>query len=119
MLLLPGGLDSWSVSLLKGGYPPLEVGYIFSAEVPGALLFFPSVFSRYVALHAVPMMIGASRFWLVRNGFYFTAAGAEFPLVWLALRWIYFVGGDRAYALVRSPDLPSLARRLSAIAAVK
>ena len=32
-----------------------------------------------------PMMIGAAQFWLVRKGFYFTKAGAELPLVWLAL----------------------------------
>jgi putative oxidoreductase len=48
----------------------------------------------------------------VRKGFYFTKAGAELPLVWLALLVIQGVAGDGSYALVRSPDWRDLAGRL-------
>ena len=71
---------------------------------PGALLLIPGVLSRYVALYAMPMMFGAAEFWLVRKGFYFTKAGAELPLVWLALLGLQVVLGDGSHALVRSPD---------------
>ena len=57
-----------------------------------------------VALYALPMMLGAAQFWLVRKGFYFTKAGAELPLVWAALLGIQFVAGDGAWALVRTPS---------------
>jgi putative oxidoreductase len=49
------------------------------------------------------MMIGAAQFWMVRKGFYFTKAGAELPIVWAALLLIQAIGGDGAWALLRSP----------------
>jgi putative oxidoreductase len=75
-----------------------------SAELAGAVLLIPGIFARYAALYALPMMIGAAQFWLVRTGFYFTKAGAELPLVWAALLFVQAVGGDGAYALLPSPD---------------
>ncbi|MBW8813274.1 MAG: DoxX family membrane protein [Caulobacterales bacterium] len=112
LTILPGGLEAWWGNLVKAGYPPFVPAYVLSAEVAGALLMIPGVLSRYVALYAVPMMIGAAQFWLVRKGFYFTKAGAELPLVWLALLGIQVVIGDGAYALAPSPDWRSLAGRL-------
>ena len=78
-----------------------------------ALLLIPGVLTRYVALYAMPMMLGAAQFWLVRKGFYFTKAGAELPLVWLALLGLQVAAGDGAYALVRSPDLGRILQRLT------
>jgi len=52
----------------------------------------------------MPMMIGAAHFWMTRNGFFFTKAGAELPLVWLALLAIQAVAGDGPFAKLRSPD---------------
>ena len=101
--VLPGGIETWWVNLLHAGYPAFVPGYVLSTEIAGALLLIPGVLTRYVALYAVPMMIGAAQFWLVRKGFYFTNAGAELPLVWLALLGIQAVVGDGAWALVRSP----------------
>ena len=59
------------------------------------------------------MMLGAAQFWLVRKGFYFTDAGAELPLVWLALLGVQVLLGDGAYALVRSPHPRRLLQRRS------
>ncbi|HZZ31529.1 MAG TPA: DoxX family membrane protein [Phenylobacterium sp.] len=112
LAVLPGGAEAWWGNLVKAGYPPFVPAYVLSAEVAGALLMIPGVLSRYVALYAIPMMIGAAQFWLVRKGFYFTKAGAELPLVWLALLAIQVVMGDGAYALVGSPDWRSLVARL-------
>jgi len=111
--VLPGGLLAWRDGLIGNGYPSFVSYYVLSAEFAGALLLIPGVFARYVALYAAPMMIGAAQFWLARNGFYFTKAGAELPLVWLALLCIQAMGGDGAYALIRSPKGRKLLGRLS------
>lgn len=103
--ILPGGIERWWEGLVRSGYPEFVPAYVLSAELAGALLLIPGVLVRYVALYAIPMMIGASEFWLVRKGFYFTNAGAELPLVWLGLLCIQAVLGDGPCALLRSPDL--------------
>jgi putative oxidoreductase len=103
--ILPGGLPAWWSGLVRSGYPALVPAYVLSAEVLGALLLIPGVLTRWVALFAMPMMAGAAQFWLVRNGFYFTKAGAELPLVWLALLGLQFILGDGVFALVPSPPL--------------
>jgi putative oxidoreductase len=105
-----GGLEGWFEGLVKLGYPPYVPAYVLTAEIAGALLLIPGVMSRYVALYAMPMMIGAAQFWWVRNGFYFTDAGAELPLVWLALLGLLVVLGDGPYALVASPSPRRLLR---------
>jgi putative oxidoreductase len=108
--LFPGGLPAWWAGLVGQGYPAFVPAYVFSAEIAGALLLIPGIFARYVALYALPMMIGAAHFWLVRTGFYFTKAGAELPLVWAALLFVQAVGGDGAYALLPSPAWRRLQR---------
>jgi putative oxidoreductase len=44
------------------------------------------------------MMLGAAQFWLVRKGFYFTAAGAELPIVWSIMLILQAMLGDGPYA---------------------
>jgi putative oxidoreductase len=112
--LLPGGVQAWWASLLSSGYPAFVPAYVLSAEFAGALLLIPGVCSRCVAFYAMPMMLGAAEFWLVRKGFYFTGGGAELPLVWLALLGLQVIVGDGSLALVRSPDwrLPAGKRRV-------
>ena len=118
LAILPGGLNAWWGNLLANGYPGFVPAYVLSAELLGALLLIPGVLTRYVAIYAMPMMIGAAHYWLTRNGFYFTQGGAELPLVWLALLGIQVTGGDGARAMVRSPHpgrlLASLRRRAPA-----
>ena len=104
LFVLPGGLGSWWSGLLQSGYPPYVPAYVLSAELADALLLIPGFFVRYAALYAMPMMLGAAQFWLVRKGFYFTRAGAELPLVWFCLLGLQAMLGDGPWALVRSPD---------------
>lgn len=104
LALFPGGLPAWWAALVGNGYPPFVPAYVVSAEVLGALLLIPGVMTRYVALYAMPMMLGAAHFWLMRKGFYFTGGGAELPLVWLALLGVQVLAGDGRFALVASPD---------------
>lgn len=109
LAILPGGLFAWWNNLLRSGYPALVPAYVLTAEIMGALLLIPGVFPRLVALYAIPMMAGAAQYWLVRTGFYFTKAGAELPIVWLALLCLQVVLGDGTYALV--PSRRILSRR--------
>ena len=111
--VFPGGIETWWANLVHAGYPAFVPPYVLSAEFAGALFLIPGVLTRYVALYAVPMMIGAAQFWLVRRGFYFTMGGAELPLVWLALLGIQAMAGDGAWALVRSPSPAKLLARLA------
>ena len=111
--LLPGGVQAWWNNLVGAGYPALVLAYVLSAEFAGALFLIPGVFVRYAALYAMPMMLGAAQFWLVRRGFYFTKAGAELPLVWLALLGIQAAAGDGAYALLRSRGVGQVLARLT------
>lgn len=111
LTILPGGLGTWWGGLVANGYPAFVPAYVLSAEIAGALLLIPGIFPRYVALYAMPMMAGAAHFWLVRKGFYFTQAGAELPLVWLALLGIQVLAGDGSPALLRSPHPGALLKR--------
>jgi putative oxidoreductase len=59
---------------------------------------------------------GLEAWWgnLLRQGYpAFTQAGAELPLVWLALLGLQAVAGDGAWALVRSPSPMALLARMS------
>jgi putative oxidoreductase len=109
--VLPGGFEAWWSGLLKSGYPAFVPAYVVSAEIVGALLLIPGVWTRYAALYAVPAILGAAQFWWVRKGFYFTQGGAELPLLWLALLGLQAVLGDGRYALAPSPRLSSVLRR--------
>ena len=92
--ILPGGVYSWWSGLLANGYARFVPWYSISAEFAGALLFIPGICTRWVSLYALPLTIGASHFWLVRKGFYFTAAGAELPLVWSIMLLLQVMLGD-------------------------
>ena len=101
------GFDQWWDGLHASGYPTIVVIYVLSAEFAGALLLIPGVFTRLVCLYALPLMVGASHFWLTRNGFFFTAAGAELPIVWGLGLIIQALLGDGPYAFTTRSRRPS------------
>lgn len=96
--LLPGGIQHWWANFAANGYPWFVPYYVFSVEVIGALLLIPGIYTRYVALYAIPMMLGAAEYWIVRKGFYFTAAGGELPIVWSVMLLVQAFLGSGAYA---------------------
>ncbi|XRD81659.1 DoxX family membrane protein [Dyella halodurans] len=97
--ILPGGLLRWWAAFAANGYPWFVPWYVFSAELAGALLLIPGIYARWVSLYALPMMLGATQFWAVRKGFYFTGAGAELPLVWSLLLILQVMLGDGPHRL--------------------
>lgn len=93
------GFDTWLSRLHEAGYSNLVVVYVLCAEFTAALLLISGVLTRWASLLALPLMVGASQFWLVRTGFFFTVAGAEFPMLWGLLLIVQALLGDGAYAL--------------------
>jgi putative oxidoreductase len=96
------GFNPWLAGLHDAGYSTPVVVYVLCAETAGALLLIPGLYTRWVSLFAVPLMVGASQFWLVRKGFYFTVAGAELPMLWGLALIVQALLGDGAFALGRS-----------------
>jgi putative oxidoreductase len=76
--------------------------YSISAEFAGALLLIPGIYTRWVALYTLPLIVGAAQYWAVRKGFYFTAAGFELPAVWSMMLVLQILLGDGPYAIISS-----------------
>ena len=106
--ILKGGFTGWWNGLLHNGYAPFVPPYVASVEFAGAILLIPGILTRYMAVYAIPMMLGAAQFWASRKGFYFTGAGCEMPLTWAILLGIQALLGDGPYALVKSPDFRTI-----------
>jgi putative oxidoreductase len=106
----PDGFGGWWNNLNEQGYPDWVVVYVVAGEILGALCLIPGIWTRWVALFSMPLIVGAAQYWLVRKGFFFTAAGAELPILW-AIGLVAQAGlGDGAHAMVRSPDFPLLGK---------
>ena len=101
--ILPGGLDTWWTNFAKNGYPSITPWYCISAEFLGAILLIAGIWTRWVALYALPLIAGATHFWAIRKGFFFTGAGAELPVVWSLMLMIQALLGDGLYAVIPSP----------------
>jgi putative oxidoreductase len=80
-------------------YAALLLRLTLGSELAGAVLLIPGIYTRWVSLYAIPLMIGAALFWLVRRGFYFTAAGGELPIVWAVMLTVQALLGDGQYAV--------------------
>jgi putative oxidoreductase len=104
------GLAGWWANLNTNGYPDFVVWYVLTAEFAGAIMLIPGIFTRWVALFCVPLMMAAAQYWLVRRGFFFTAAGAELPILWTVGLLVQAGLGDGAYALKASPPFPFIGR---------
>jgi putative oxidoreductase len=100
--ILPGGLNAWWSNFTTNGYPAITPWYCISAEFAGALLLIPGIYTRWVALYALPLMVGAAQYWAVRKGFYFTGGGFELPAVWSLMLVLQILLGDGPYATVSS-----------------
>ncbi|HEX6840675.1 MAG TPA: DoxX family protein [Stellaceae bacterium] len=93
------GIDNWWTGLERAGYPAWVLVYTLSAEFAGAVLITLGVYTRWASLYALPMMIGATLFWVQRKGFYFTGAGWELPFIWSLMLLVQALLGDGAFAL--------------------
>jgi putative oxidoreductase len=98
-------ISLWWNGLLKAGYPEWVLAYSLSAEFAAAVFLLLGIYTRWVSLYTIPMMMGATQFWMARKGFPFTEAGWEMPFVWTIMLLIQALLGDGAFA-VKVPMLP-------------
>ena len=98
------GFDRWWSALEKAGYSDWVLYYVLVAESAAAILLLLGIYSRYVSLFVMPVMIALVYHWAIRKGFWFTDGGLEFVLAWLMMLIAQVLLGDGAYA-VRVPAL--------------
>ncbi len=82
------------------GYPGFFAYLVILGEVGGGLLLVAGVYTRWIALALLPIMIGATLQHL-GNGWMFASAngGWEFPAFWTALLLVQALLGNGAFAL--------------------
>lgn len=87
------------------GYPGAFAYLVILGEVGGGLLLIAGVFTRWIALALLPIMIGAT-LQHVGNGWMFASAngGWEFPAFWTLMLAAQALLGNGAFALT----LPAL-----------
>lgn len=84
----------------KVGFPGALAYPVIAIEVLGGLMLIAGIYTRWVALAAVPLLLGAT---LVHagNGWLFSGAGGgwEYPAFWAVALLVQALLGDGAYAL--------------------
>jgi len=93
------GIDTWWSTFEHDGYPAWVLIYVLLAESLAAVALPLGIGTRWVSLFALPLTLGASQYWLVRHGYWFSQAGAEFPLLWSAALLVLALLGEGAWAL--------------------
>ncbi len=99
------GFDNWWNRLGRDGYADWMLYYTLVAESAGAVMLLLGIYTRYVSLFALPVLVAVTHYWAIRKGFWFGDGGAEFPLAWTFMLVAQALLGDGAYAL-RVPALP-------------
>ena len=94
----PAGTAQYFASI---GLPGVLAYLTIAAELLGGLALIAGVFTRWVSLALVPVMIGAAYFGHGSAGFFFSNAGGgwEYPAFWTVALLVQALLGDGAYAL--------------------
>lgn len=87
------------------GYPAIFAYLTMLGEIGGGLLLIAGVYTRWIALALVPLLIGATLVH-ISNGWVFSNSGGgwEFPVLWTVLLGVQALLGNGAFAL-RIPGL--------------
>ena len=97
---------------------PAALGYVtIAAELGGGVLLVLGVYTRYVALALVPILLGAT--WAhLGNGWFFSApnGGWEYPAFLTLAAIVQYLIGDGAFALQR-PARPARAPAAATVTA--
>lgn len=82
------------------GYPGVFAYIVILGEIGGGLLLVAGVYTRWISLALLPIMIGAT-LQHAGNGWVFSAAGGgwEFPVFWTVLLPVQALLGDGPFAL--------------------
>ena len=99
------GYDKWYSGFIRDGYADWMLLYTVGIEFAGAVLLLLGIYTRYVSLLALPVLVAVCVHWSSRRGFWFADGGIEFPLAWVMMLIVQAMLGDGAWA-VRMPRLP-------------
>jgi len=99
------GYDNWWSGMQKAGYADWVSAYTLGAEFAGAILLLLGVYTRYVSVLVLPVLIAITYHHAIRKGFWFSDGGAEFPLAWTFILCAQALLCDGKYAL-RVPAMP-------------
>ena len=82
------------------GYPGFFAYLVILGEIGGGLLLVAGVFTRWISLALLPILLGAT-LQHIGNGWVFSATGGgwEFPVFWIVTLVVQALLGDGAYAL--------------------
>lgn len=106
---VPGTVQFFQSVGLPGGLAYVTI----IAELGAGALLLLGLYTRWVALATVPLLLGAA--WVhVPNGWVFSAQGGgwEYPVFLAVAAVVQFLLGDGAYALSARRALPSVARAI-------
>lgn len=97
----PAGTAAYFVSL---GLPGPLAYLVIAAELFGGIALILGVYSRWVSLALVPILLGSIYVPHGAAGFFFSNAGGgwEFPAFWAVTLVVQALLGDGAYALKRN-----------------
>jgi len=93
------GFSAWWAGLQHNGYPDWVIVYVLVSEFAAAIALPLGLWTRWVSLFVLPALMGVSQYWFARRGFWFTASGAELPVLWTFGLAVLALLGDGAYAL--------------------
>jgi len=102
--LMTFGLPATAAFFESLGLPAILAYVVFAAETVGGVLLIAGIWSRYVALGLVPVLLGA--IWThADNGWVFSGAGGgwEYPVFLVVVSAVVALLGDGAFALGRHP----------------
>ena len=100
-IFTPAGTAGYFASL---GLPGPLAYLVIAAELLGGIALILGVYSRWVSLALVPILLGSIYVPHVAAGFFFSNEGGgwEFPAFWTVTLVVQALLGDGAYALKRS-----------------
>lgn len=104
----PVGTVGYFASL---GLPAIAAYATIAAEMGGGILLIVGLFSRWVSLALVPVMLGTIVLVHGAKGFFFSAPGGgwEYPAFWTVALIVQALLGDGAFALRLGTPVPRMA----------
>ena len=98
----PAGTAGFFASI---GLPGPLAYLTIAAEILGGVLLIVGLWTRWVSLALVPVLLGAAWFAHAANGFFFNApnGGWEYPVFWAVAMVALALLGDGAFSVARRP----------------
>lgn len=93
------GFDVWWHGLEQAGYADWMLYYTVAIEFTASVLLILGLWTRYISVLALPVLIAVTNHMAVRKGYWFSDGGAEFPLAWSVMLLVQALLGDGVFAV--------------------